>query len=109
MPMNSISSRDGRLPCHKVIYDDFSESEVIHFIASLLTFVLHLIHKVFPYEIGKVNVDSVIESPKHLSLRQSETVNSRAFACKSAKGWFGILGLICNISLKASKSRTLFL
>nr|GFD39817.1 hypothetical protein [Tanacetum cinerariifolium] len=25
-------------------------------------------------EIGKVDVDSVIESPKHLSLRQSETV-----------------------------------
>nr|GFD32832.1 hypothetical protein [Tanacetum cinerariifolium] len=34
-------------------------------------------------EIGKVNVDSVIESPKHLSLRQSETVNSGAFACKA--------------------------
>nr|GFC93883.1 hypothetical protein [Tanacetum cinerariifolium] len=34
-------------------------------------------------EVSKVNVDSVIESPKHLSLRQSETINSRAFACKA--------------------------
>nr|GFC92770.1 hypothetical protein [Tanacetum cinerariifolium] len=80
MPMNSISSRDGRLPCHEVIDDDFRESGVIHFIASLLTYVLHLIHKIFPDEIGKVNVDYVIESPKHLSLRQSESVNSGAFA-----------------------------
>nr|GEY61890.1 hypothetical protein [Tanacetum cinerariifolium] len=80
MPMNSITSRDGRLPSHEVIDDDFCESGVIHFIASFLTFVLHLIHKIFPDEIDKINVDSVIESPKHLSLRQSETVNSRAFA-----------------------------
>nr|GEZ33548.1 hypothetical protein [Tanacetum cinerariifolium] len=80
MPMNSISSRDGRLPCHEVIDGDFHESGVIHFIASLLTFVLHLIHKIFPDEISKVNVNSVIESLKHLSLRQSETINSRAFA-----------------------------
>nr|GFC95355.1 hypothetical protein [Tanacetum cinerariifolium] len=34
-------------------------------------------------EISKVNVNSVIESPKQLSLRQSKTVNSRAFACKT--------------------------
>nr|GFC89935.1 hypothetical protein [Tanacetum cinerariifolium] len=83
MPMNSISSRDGRLPCHEVIDDDFHESGIIYFIASLLNFVPHLIHKIFPDEIGKVNVNYVIESPKHLSLRQSETVNSRAFACKA--------------------------
>nr|GEX19335.1 hypothetical protein [Tanacetum cinerariifolium] len=83
MPMNSISSRDGRLPCYEVIDDYFRESGVIHFIASLLTFVLHLIYKIFPDEIGKVNVNYVIESPKHFSLRQSETVNSKAFACKA--------------------------
>nr|GFD41874.1 hypothetical protein [Tanacetum cinerariifolium] len=35
---------------------------------------------VLPDKIGKFDVDSVIESPKHLSLRQSETVNSRAFS-----------------------------
>nr|GFD39493.1 hypothetical protein [Tanacetum cinerariifolium] len=26
MPMNSISSRDGRLLCHEVVNDDFGES-----------------------------------------------------------------------------------
>nr|GFC78114.1 hypothetical protein [Tanacetum cinerariifolium] len=83
VPMNYILSRDGRLPGHEVVNDDFCESGVIHLIASLLTFVLYLIHKVLPDHIGKVDVDSVIESPKHLSLRQSETVNSRAFACKT--------------------------
>nr|GFB58799.1 hypothetical protein [Tanacetum cinerariifolium] len=82
-PINSISSRDGRLSCHEVIDDDFRESGVIHFIASLLIFVFHLIHKIFPDEIGKVNVDSVIESPYHLILRQSETVNTKAFASKA--------------------------
>nr|GFD08395.1 hypothetical protein [Tanacetum cinerariifolium] len=80
VPMNSILSRDGRPPGHEVVNDDFCESGVIHLIASLLNFVLHLIHKVLPDQIGKVDVDSVIESLKHLSLRQSETVNSRAFA-----------------------------
>nr|GFC94240.1 hypothetical protein [Tanacetum cinerariifolium] len=29
-----------------------------------------VIHKVLPDQIGKVDVDSVIESPRHLSLRQ---------------------------------------
>nr|GFC63522.1 hypothetical protein [Tanacetum cinerariifolium] len=26
MPINSVSSRDGRLPCHAIINDDFRES-----------------------------------------------------------------------------------
>nr|GEX20748.1 hypothetical protein [Tanacetum cinerariifolium] len=63
--MNFIPSRDGRLPGYEVINDDFCESGVIHLIASFLTFVLHLIHKVLPDQIGKVDVDSVIESPKY--------------------------------------------
>nr|GFD22977.1 hypothetical protein [Tanacetum cinerariifolium] len=62
-----------RLPCHEVVNDDLCESRVIHLIASLLTLMLHLIHKVLPDQIGKVDVDLVIESPKHLSLRQSDT------------------------------------
>nr|GFC28506.1 hypothetical protein [Tanacetum cinerariifolium] len=48
MPMNSIASRDGRLPCHEVVNDDLCESGVIHIVASLLTLVLHLIHNVLP-------------------------------------------------------------
>nr|GFD47628.1 hypothetical protein [Tanacetum cinerariifolium] len=48
MPVNSIASRDGRLPCHEVVNDDLCESRVVHLIASLLTLVFHLIHKVLP-------------------------------------------------------------
>nr|GFB11253.1 hypothetical protein [Tanacetum cinerariifolium] len=35
MPINSVSSGDGRLPRHEVINDDFCKSRVVHFVASL--------------------------------------------------------------------------
>nr|GFB29053.1 hypothetical protein [Tanacetum cinerariifolium] len=62
-PINSVSSGDGRLPRHEIINDDFSESGVVYFIALLLTFVFHLIHKIFPDKIGTVNVAAIIQSP----------------------------------------------